>query len=502
MVVKYAGLQIFEQANTNVNKDVYGTIIFNVKAFGAKGDNESDDTAKIQKAIDAAEANEGGTVFFPPGEYLYTALTVQESNVVLQGAGWSSILKQTTTTGNGFEIYNPTKRIENVFVLDLCFDTAVTKTSHSAITFLNVIRPIVDRCFFKNQHSALQVNVFGAARVSNTTIEGAKDFGILINAGDDILISDCIITNTPYGSVQTGSKGIYWRSGGGIFLHNIDVVMFDYGLYVKPEAGENAAWGFFTNFLADTGGAAGIFADGSLGLVRALHSTGGWTSSNSGVGIRINDVDGFFMTSDRCLQNHSHGMYVGANCRNLNVQNCFFICNNTDNILGNGSGIFIEPDISDFIIQGNAFVNVFPGFGVVNQRYGVYISSGNSSRFSIQGNRFEANQLGAIIQNSVGNNIIIKDNVSDESNVITAASDIGFPTSHDYIVVNGNTNINNVGTSWAGRKVILKFTGTPTVTRGFNFKLNGSDFVASNNAILELISDGTYWQEVSRSSNS
>lgn len=43
---------------------------FNVKNFGATGDGNGDDTKSIQAAIDAAVANKGGVVYFPPGTYL------------------------------------------------------------------------------------------------------------------------------------------------------------------------------------------------------------------------------------------------------------------------------------------------------------------------------------------------------------------------------------------------------------------------------------------------
>ncbi len=43
---------------------------FSVRAYGATGDGKALDTAAIQRAIDAAAAAGGGTVFFPAGQYL------------------------------------------------------------------------------------------------------------------------------------------------------------------------------------------------------------------------------------------------------------------------------------------------------------------------------------------------------------------------------------------------------------------------------------------------
>jgi polygalacturonase len=61
---------------------------FDVKSFGATGDGKTPDTAAINKAIDAAAAAGGGTVFFPAGNYLSYSIHLK-SNIALhldQGA--------------------------------------------------------------------------------------------------------------------------------------------------------------------------------------------------------------------------------------------------------------------------------------------------------------------------------------------------------------------------------------------------------------------------------
>lgn len=61
---------------------------FNVKHYGALGDSTTDDSAAIQAAIDACDANRGGTVLFPQGRYkIVTGLIVTKPGTQLIGEG-------------------------------------------------------------------------------------------------------------------------------------------------------------------------------------------------------------------------------------------------------------------------------------------------------------------------------------------------------------------------------------------------------------------------------
>lgn len=96
-------------ANTLLDK---GSMVYNVKAYGAVGNGSTDDTAAIQSAIDACKAAGGGIVWFPSGTYklvtnplkMYSGATptiVAYSNITLMGAGSvgtnGTIITQTTT---------------------------------------------------------------------------------------------------------------------------------------------------------------------------------------------------------------------------------------------------------------------------------------------------------------------------------------------------------------------------------------------------------------------
>lgn len=71
-----------------VAQEVPGTL--NVKDYGAHGDGQTDDTGPFQRALDAAHAAGGGTVFIPRGNYFFAGhLTIPDA-VTLQGV-WQSV---------------------------------------------------------------------------------------------------------------------------------------------------------------------------------------------------------------------------------------------------------------------------------------------------------------------------------------------------------------------------------------------------------------------------
>lgn len=66
--------------------------VANVRDFGALGDGVTDDTAAIQAAVDGLPAI-GGTIYFPPGTYLFTTTVFLPSNTTVKGDGPATIMK-------------------------------------------------------------------------------------------------------------------------------------------------------------------------------------------------------------------------------------------------------------------------------------------------------------------------------------------------------------------------------------------------------------------------
>lgn len=78
--------------NTLSNYKTWGGILYDVKEYGAKGDGTTDDTTKVQAAIDAAIANNDIFVYFPYGIYKVTSLTNADQVYFLgDGATFSGV---------------------------------------------------------------------------------------------------------------------------------------------------------------------------------------------------------------------------------------------------------------------------------------------------------------------------------------------------------------------------------------------------------------------------
>src|SRR5215831_460068 len=66
--------------------DIQNYKVFNVVDFGAKPDDDISDRAAIQAAIDAANKNGSGIVFFPKGRFITNDDSTLEKGIVSKGS--------------------------------------------------------------------------------------------------------------------------------------------------------------------------------------------------------------------------------------------------------------------------------------------------------------------------------------------------------------------------------------------------------------------------------
>lgn len=208
--------------------------IINVKESGVKGDGVSDDTAAVQRVINAAP--DGSTLYFPAGTYNVSDLQVNKrSGLSFIGEGRNSVIRQKTganriaffresrdititklafdangiTQFGGVTFYAGTRvRIENNWFVDSA-PKPVKGADRYAFVFARGGSPSQDIQILNNTIDDLQLEVDHAQRVvidGNTVSRAVQTAGIgIFTIGDNAIAEDYQITrNTLIDPMQTG----------------------------------------------------------------------------------------------------------------------------------------------------------------------------------------------------------------------------------------------------------------------------------------------------------
>ena len=471
----------------------------NVKHFGAKGDGVTDDTSKIQAAIALAETIGGGAVFFPSGNYVVDAtLTIEADNVSLLGVGAASIITSKSTTNNVIDIYSSLGTINKIIIEKLSFNSSVTRTAGTCLNFLDVVKPIVKDCFINNHFNAIALSTCLESLVDSVNVKDTTNIGINLFFGDDFTISNSYLTND---SVSPGSVGIKLSLCGGVYISNVDVTKFAFGVYSSPAVDEYAIWVFMTNVALDSC-EYGVWCDGSVGSVSSWHFSNCWCSSNTEKGLQLNSVKGFQFSNGRIIQNHKEGAFIDSDSVDVKFIDTVIADNSVD-VSNTYNGLLFGVGASKWSVKGCSFINGYAGGTVNNQKYGIAIASGVSQYYSIIDNYFRGMLTGDISDEATPTETaIIDNNITDVSYQVASTTTLQLPPSGNYFLITGTTPIANIGFSWIGRRVVFSFDSVVTISTGFNFKLAGGTFTSTVDSIIEFIFDGVVWQEVGRSVNS
>lgn len=182
---------------------------FNVKAYGALGNNSANDTTAIQNTINAAAAA-GGTVYIPAGNYLINAALSVPANITIRGEGQDrSIIFQQSTTANGMTMVDANYVTLQDFRLQgpaggSGVGISLQRSSSAAILWQN-FRSLYIREFGSHGISASNaaVGIFDHVTCESNGGHGFNFFGVaMAEAGTSVHFNAC------YGN-NNGQAGFY-----------------------------------------------------------------------------------------------------------------------------------------------------------------------------------------------------------------------------------------------------------------------------------------------------
>lgn len=183
-------------ANGNVNNDIWGDIIYNVKVYGAKGDGAKDDDPYIQAAMDAASSAGGGTVVVSPGTYIISSKMTIKSKVRLIGFG-QVIFKASASLPIGSDMLT-NKNVSGV--KDVLTDEQIT----------------VENIIFdgnNNAGRATSLLSFGKLKrglIRNCSFQNSSYMGLSLGGVRYVNVEDCYFTKTGKPNVTVEGGAALW----------------------------------------------------------------------------------------------------------------------------------------------------------------------------------------------------------------------------------------------------------------------------------------------------
>lgn len=378
--------------------------IYNVKCFGAAGNNNTDDTAAIQSAINASGST-GGIVYFPPGEYKVTAAITISSSVILQGATPNTSL---IIPYGSFDLFTFTGGSMGAGARDLHI-LGDNQTGGTCITVSNADRTGFENLIITNPYNAFNIFKANVCSISHCWVNAVKgEYGIKYwgynSMNSDVLDLDNVQLSGRDGDSQ--STGILIDGSiATVDIRHVACVAFGRGLWMKKTvAGASTPlflqaydlqvdYSYHENIRID---------DGEEIFFTDLYAHGAQNSDGIYIGANVYDVH---IQGGKITSHYKSGIYSDA--KYVTIMNCGVFHNNISN--GSGSGLHLGANSLGVTVSNNLF-GYRLNYGAQRTAYGVTIESG-ASQVIITSNNITGNTLGSISgspTNSVINNNIIQ----------------------------------------------------------------------------------------------
>lgn len=426
--------------------------------FGADDTGAADSTA----AMNAAHAT-GRTVYYPRGSYVFSAISFAEGGIVSDAADRAVLSCSDTGALNAITVTGNTPVIMYGFEL-AC---SGSKTGGRGIYFNTAIgeanRHHVERVDFVNFKTQLEFLNCVYFNVCHCFFNGHTTGGLIMA---DTVNPDGGDANIHHNIFVTGAAGfgLIWRSGGGVRISHNKFLNGANGIFVKADLPTSTSDIFIENNSIEnqTGSGISLARNSGAGGIASISINGnqfnGVLTPVQGSGIPASFI------SDLQIVNNQFQLVGGTGVTLANVTDPTVTNNKFNVVSGTPIGINIAATCTGGLVGHNTF-------------RGAYSSKVTMSSTTV---------------NTVGGAGVA---------TVASAAAISLPLECDVFIISGVTNITAIGAGgWAGRTIMLIFSGILTLTDGGNLRLSANFATTADDAIT-LSSDGTNWYEGGRSVN-
>ena len=405
-----------------------------VRAFGAVGDDSTNDTAAIQAAVDSIPSGSpGGVVFIPPGTYrIHSAITIPRSLIWFVGCGPDiSILTCMTAGANGLHFSSG----GNGGVCNLQINAGVTKSAGAGILFDTWGSAFIDRVNIGGQFIGIKLLDSNVVRVSNSLIQytiNTTGVGILIDGGLEHYITQTFVKGTD--AANQCKACIEIVNSGAFYLDYVSCLFAATGLLLDPASTDEVAAGFMSNCVFDSMGGDGLkFAPGASARVKYIHSTGDSYTSDSGHGINFagpGEIEAIRITDAFIVNNGTHGINLAVGT-DISISDCIISGNSTASS-GTSSGISVAANVNEFSFIGNRSGKTAT-IPANSQKYGIEVVAGTSNNYVIANNDLHTNATAGLLNGGTGTTQKVFGNIPDEVDLLNTGLKIT-PTTNQLVL--------------------------------------------------------------------
>jgi hypothetical protein len=481
--------------------------VLNVKDFGATGDGSTNDTDAIQDAIDEAVSNRAGTIVFPYGAYLHTALTCEPASAQthinflgLGGAASNGVkLLYSGAGGTAFTIKNNTRyRFENLCLVDggtgaigLLLTSLTEGSNHGPATFTNVLlsgfttnlqagdedEAASELSFINFESTAATTGVLVKNRTSGVSYTtNIRFYGLQVTLCDTAFVAS--------GDAENGHPQILIKGGafGRMTTRDIDLQLpgvynFE-DIYTEEDLGGPGQ--FIRSGSATPGSNSEIVTNVRLVNIRTSFA------SSPGSDVALFYQPGNYMVENCLLQ--TGGIELGGFDGGGGARK--------SNLIVRGSTIVATPPITykadsntlwNVRLEGNGYAAV-EAQNMFADRH--YVIRTDGTEHNIETKYFDWGAAASTL-----------DNIGIYTDGDTTPSVVG---TNVLVITNaGAVTITNFDDGFSGQEVTLQFSdANTTIQDNANVQLSsGANFVSTANDTLTLIKSGSVWFEKGRSLN-